>query len=241
MARPADVAARIGLAPLLLCLACAGTGAAPAPGKASVYGTLRLVPHEGAPHSSGGGGSYGSRRMRDVGLVDYSTPGFAVVFLAEGAPPAGEIALAIRDTRVEPRIEPAAAAVGAGGRIRIENASASARIVSYPAAKLVRRMAPGEKLELAAPREGEQGVFLLDVPDAGATLFVAPGPYDVVGTTGDYELRDVEPGAHALRAWHPRFPPVRREVELAPDTRRRMDLEMGVGIEPGGAASVGVE
>jgi hypothetical protein len=229
--------ARLALAPLVVCLACAGTPA-PSPGKASVFGTLRLVPHAGAPHASGGGGSYGSRRMRDTSLVDYSTPGFAVVFLAEGAQPAGEAAISIRDTRVEPRLEPEALAVGAGGRIRIENASSAARILSYPAAKLVKRLAPGEKLELAVPREGEQGVFLLDVPDAGATLFAAPGPYSVVSTSGEFELRDVQPGTHVLRAWHPRFPPVKREIALSPDQSLRVELEMGVGIDPEASAHV---
>src|SRR5262245_4462678 len=88
---------------LLLSLACASGGSAPAPGKARVFGTLRLVPHTGVEvPSSHGGGSYGSRRMRDVELVDYSTPGFAVVYVAEETAPGGSARIAIRDTRVEP-------------------------------------------------------------------------------------------------------------------------------------------
>ncbi|HXK25461.1 MAG TPA: carboxypeptidase-like regulatory domain-containing protein [Myxococcota bacterium] len=209
-------------------LACAG--APPAPGKARVFGTLRLVPHEGAPHPSAGG-AYGSLRMRDAGLVDYSKPGFAVVYVAEDAKPGGTATIEIRDTQVETRLVPDALAIGDGGQITVVNASASAHIVSYPAAGLVKRLAARERLEIAVPAAGEQGLFLLDVPEATATLFAAPGRFAVVSTSGDYELPDLDPGATVLRAWHPRFPPVARHVDLAPDTALRVDLQMGVGIE----------
>jgi len=218
----------------LAALACAG--APPAPGKARVFGTLRLVPHEGAPHPSGNGSSYGSLRMRDAGLVDYSKPGFAVVYVAEDAKPGGTATIEIRDTQVEPRLVPDALAIGDGGRITLVNAGGAPHIVSYPAAGLVKRLAAGERFEIAVPSAGEQGLFLLDVPEATATLFAAPGPFTVVSTSGDYELRDLEPGASVLRAWHPRFPPVARHVELAPDTTLRVDLQMGVGIEGEAAA-----
>lgn len=229
MRRRANAAARCALAALLAGLGCASAPAAPAPGKARVYGTLRLVPHEGAPHQSGGGGSYGSPSLRDAGLVDYSTPGFAVVYVAENAQPGGTALVAIRDGRVAPRFEPEGVALGAGGHVTIRNLGSSAHILSYPAAKLVRRLGPGEQLELAVPQAGEQGLFLLDVPDAHATIFAAPGRFSVVASSGDYELRDLEPGALELRAWHPRFPPVARHLEVAPDASVRVDLEMGVG------------
>ena len=225
-------ALRIALVALALAglLSCAGTGSAPAPGKAGVYGTLRLVPHAGAP-KPGGGGSYGSLRLRDAGLVDYSTPGFAVVFLNEGTKPGGSAVVTIRDTHVEPRLEPDHLAIGDGGRITVVNASVAAHIFSYPAAKLVRRLAAGERFEIAVPHAGEQGLFLLDVPDARTTVFAAPGRFAVVSTAGDYTLRDLEPGAAELRAWHPRFPPAVTRLELAPDANLRVDFDMGVGKE----------
>ena len=208
-------------------LACAG--APPAPGKARVFGTLRLVPHEGAPHPSSGG-AYGSLRMRDANLVDYSKPGFAVVYVAEDAKPGGAATIEVRDTQVDTRLVPDALAIGDGGRITVVNASGKVHIVSYPAAGLVKRLTAGERLEIAVPAAGEQGLFLLDVPETTATLFAAPGRFTVVSTSGEYELRDLEPGAAVLRAWHPRFPPIARPVELAPDASVRVDLEMGVGI-----------
>jgi hypothetical protein len=50
-----------------------------------------------------------------------------------------------------------------------------------------------------------------------------------VSSTGEFALRDLEPGARELRAWHPRFPPAVREVVLEPGAALRVDLEIGVG------------
>jgi hypothetical protein len=207
------------------------------PGKARVFGTLQLVPHAGAPVPSGGGGSYGSRRMRDVELVDYSTPGFAVVYAGDDARPGGSAEIAIRDTRIEPRFEPSELAIGAGGRLTIINDTGDSHLLSYPAAGIFERIKSRSKLEIDVPEQGEQRMFLVDVMSAEATLFVAPGRYSVVSTSGEYELRNLEPGALELRAWHPRFPPVTRRVELAPDASVRVDLQMGVDVAPGDPAN----
>jgi hypothetical protein len=219
---------------LALQLACATAG--PVPGKSHVFGTLRLVPHAGVEVPKASGGAYGSRRMRDVELVDYSTPGFAVVYVAESAPPGGTAEIAIRDTRVEPRFEPSELALGAGGHVTIVNSDDEAHLLSYPAAGIFQRVRPGDKVEVDVPGSGEQRVFLVDVMSADATLFVSPGRYAVVSSTGDYELMNLEPGAQVLRAWHPRFPPVSRQIELAPDARLQVDLQMGVDVAPEDAA-----
>lgn len=213
--------------------ACAGAGgSAPIPGKAHVFGTLSLVPHTGVEVPKASGGSYGSVRMRDVDLVDYSKPGFAVVYAGESARPGDEAKIEIRDTRIEPRFEPSELAIGAGGHITIVNSSDDSHLLSYPAAGIFQRLRSGDKLELDVPGDGEQRIFLVDVLTADATLFVAPGRYAVVSTSGDYELRDLEPGPVELHAWHPRFPPVARHVELAPDASLRVDLPMGVDVAP---------
>ena len=59
-------------------------------------------------------------------------------------------------------------------------------------------------------------------------MFVSPGPFVVVATDGRFELDGLSPGRHELLAWHPRFPPTRAWLELAPDSVVRSDLEMGV-------------
>jgi hypothetical protein len=209
-------------------LACAGSPVGPAPGTSAVWGDLRVVPREGVD-PAGGGGSYGDRRLRDVEFVDYSHPGFAVVFVESAQPPTDALELLIRESRIGLEIVPSAGVVGAAGRIVVENATGVAHVVSYPAAGHVWSVEPGARTEFAVPRAGEQGVFLLDVADAAVTVFAAPGPYSVVSATGRYRLADLPPGPTVVRAWHPRFPPASHRIDLARDVDTRVDLEIGVG------------
>lgn len=208
---------------------CAGAPAPPAPGTGQLWGELRLVPHPGAT-GSGGGGSYGDRRLRDVRLVDYSQPGFAVVYVDASRPPSGELTVTIRSTRLGVAVEPTEAAVGAAGRIVIENHSGDAHVVSHPVSGAVTPVAPGGRIELAVREPGVQQLFLLDVPAASATIFAAPGPFAVVTPSGRFALSDLAPGMHTVHAWHPRLPPASRRLEIAPDASVRVDLELGVGL-----------
>jgi hypothetical protein len=164
-----------------------------------------------------------------VEFVDYAHPGFAVVYLDGRSSTGGTADVAIRASKLRTRIEPHALAVGAGGMLRIRNQTAAAHVLSFPAASLVKRLAPGEELEIPVPTPGRQSLFLLDVPDSEATVFAAPGPFTVVGDDGRFELRDVEPGRLRLIAWHPRFPPAFRWVDLAPGGMVQTDIELGVG------------
>jgi hypothetical protein len=188
---------------------------------------VRLVPREGLTPGKAGSASYGDRRLRDVEFVDYSRPGFAVVYAEAPSPLGGDLAFAIRDSRVGTRIEPAHGAVGAGGRVIVRNESPNAQVVSYPAADLVRKVAPGESLEIAVPRAGEQGLFLIGRP-VEATVFAAPGPYTVVSASGRFAL-DLPPGPRRLRAWHPRFPTAAADVDLASGARVQVDFDLGLG------------
>jgi hypothetical protein len=219
------------VAPLVgvVLFACAtGAPAPPRAGTGTAWGYLRLVPREGVTPVKPGASPYADRRMRDVTFVDYSKPGFAVVQLAEGASPAGKAELAIRTTGVRTLIDPLHAAVGVGGAVVVRNESNAAHVLSAPTLGVVRRIEPGEELELALPEAGEQSFFLLDVPRSEASLFVASGPFAVVAADGRFELAGLAPGRHQLQAWHPRFPPARSFVDLAPDSIVRVDLEMGV-------------
>jgi hypothetical protein len=216
----------------LLCaatLACAtGSPATPQAGTSTAWGYLRLVPREGVTPVKPGASPYADRRMRDVTFVDYSTPGFAVVHLADGASPGGKAELTIRTTGVRTRLDPSHAAVGVGGALVVHNESGAAHVLSAPTLGFVRRIEPGEALELSLPQPGEQSLLLLDVPRSEVSLFVASGPFAVVAADGRYELAGLAPGRHQLQAWHPRFPPARTFVELAPDSIVQVDLELGV-------------
>jgi hypothetical protein len=179
--------------------------------------------------AASGSASYGDRRLRDVELVDYSRPGFAVVYLAGGPVAGSDLELEIRPGRLGLRLEPAHAAVGAGGHLRIENRSPEAHVLSYPAGGAVRRIEPGQRVELPVSQTGEQGLFLLDAPDVEARIFASPGPFAAVSESGGFELRDLPPGPAEIRAWHPRFPATSARVDLEPDTLVRLDLALGVG------------
>jgi hypothetical protein len=181
------------------------------------------------PRAPGAASPYADPALRDVELVDYTRPGFAVIYL-EGTPsPGGTASFQIRDGTLRPRLEPAHAAVGVGGRLRLTNASARAHVLSLPDAELVRRLGPGEALEIELPEAGEHPLFLLDAPEELGGLFVAPGRFAVASEAGRFELRGLPPGRVRLRAWHPRFPPIARELELASGRAVRVDLELGVG------------
>lgn len=230
-----------GLAAVCVAAALAACASAPAvaPGRAAAWGYVRLVPHEGAPAASAGSASYGDRRLADVALVDYSRPGFAVVYAEDGAPaPAGApLRLAIRNGALGPRLEPAHAALSAGGALEVANETADARLVSCPAAGLVRRLEPGASLAIPVPAQGEWPVYLLDAAGEPARVFAAPGRWAVASDAGRFELADLAPGRHRLVAWHPRFPPAATTVELASGSAVRVDLELqvGAGTEAAGA------
>ena len=224
---------RLALVLVSLALACAsgGPGAEPEGEADGIFGYVRLVPREGVEPARGGGGSYGDRRLAGVRFVDYERPGFAVVY-AEGQPgPEDATVLEIRSGVSTAHIEPSLAAVGRGGRIVLHNRTADAHVVSLPARGAVHRLEAGERLALSDLDGGEQPVFLLDAPRASARVFVAPGPYAVTSESGRFHLAGLAPGRVRLWAWHPRFPPTSRWVEVGAGAQR-VDLEMGVGSAP---------
>jgi hypothetical protein len=211
-------------------IACAGAPAPPSADRATAWGYVRLQPREGLAAPGAGAASYGDRRLADVALVDYERPGFAVVYAEAGpARPAGPVRLAVRPGRLGPRLEPAHAALGAGGTLEVANETADMRMVSCPAAGLVRRLAPGETLAIPAPTPGEWPVYLLDAPGEPARVFAAPGPFAVTSDAGRFELADLPPGRHRILSWHPRFPPAAATVELVAGRAERVDLELRVG------------
>jgi hypothetical protein len=224
----AVAASWLGATALLACAAVAPPE--PAAGHATAWGFLRLVPREGVtPRAPGAASPYADPALRAVALGDYSRPGFAVVYL-EGTPsPEGTATFRIRDGQLRPYLDPEHAAVGLGGTLRVENASAATHVLSLPGADRLRRLEPGEAVEVALAEPGALELFLLDVPEALGRLFVAPGRFAVASQTGRFELRDLAPGRVRLGAWHPRFPPISRDLELAPGGVLRVDLEMGVG------------
>jgi hypothetical protein len=213
----------------LLALSCAVGPPVVDPSSAALWGRLELVPREGVPAPSGGS-AYGDRRLRGAVLVDYSKPGFAVVYVdGRTAEPVAPAALHIEDGPVGAVLRPRLLAQRRGGAIEIENHTTRAHTVSSPERGFLQTVEPGGRLRLPVPESGELGVYLLDVPTAESRIFVSPGPFTVVSRSGHYELTGLAPGPTRLGAWHPRFPPVSVATQLEAGAATRVDLQMGVG------------
>ena len=207
--------------------ACASRPGPPAPGMATVEGTVRLVPRDGAPTSSGGG-SYGDRRLRDVRLVDYSKPEASVVFLDAGSRPGGRVELAAESSISGARLVPKLSVVGAGGEIAIANRTTQEVVVSLPGADRVERIAAGAQWVSSADRAGPLEIFLLGAEEP-VRVWVSPGPWTRPDASGRFALTDLPPGHFTLRAWHPRLPSASAPVDLQADTTSTVDFEIGVG------------
>lgn len=212
-------------------MACAGPGQTPASGRAAAWGYVTLVRPQGAA-ADRMGIAYGDGRLRDVERVDYSRPGFAVVYVAGVPVPSnGEpLRLSIEEGPVGPRLAPAYAATGVSVHIVAVNRTRAVRVLSSPSAGLVRKLEPGESIELALPGAGEHAFHLLGSAGASAIVFAAPGPFSLVSSTGRYELADLAPGHLLLHTWHPRFPPSTAWIDLAVGEVLRQDLELGLGV-----------
>lgn len=222
--------------PIALLIACASGAPPTAPDRAGAWGYVRLVPREGVAAITKGGASYGDREVADAQLLDYSKPGFSVVYAEGAAPPAGEAKLAIRDGVADAEFDPPHAALGAGGAIHVKNESAVEHVLSCPTGRLVRRLAPGESVSIATDAAGEWSLFLLDAPSAAALAFAAPGPFAVTSNAGRFALSDLAPGTARLHAWHPRFPPSSTSVDLGAGASTRVDLELRVDNLEGAAS-----
>lgn len=223
---------RLGIALCLWAgaLACAPTLAPPAPDRAGVLGVVELVPREGIPAPGAHAGAYGDRRLRDVRLVDYSTPGFSVVYLDTGEAPGGVARLAVVAGLTEPHLTPRLVATGAGGTVQIDNRSPVPATVSVPRLSRIETIPPGGSVVLALPEPGEVEAFLLGGGDS-AVVWASPGPWTRPDADGRFALGDLPPGRHRLRAWRPRFPSAETQVELLPgQILRDVRIEIGVGL-----------
>jgi hypothetical protein len=208
-------------------LACAPPPPPVEPGTGSLWGELVLVPHQGVVLPGAADASYGDPRLADVRLVDYSRPGFAVVYLDAPASRAGA-RISIREAALGARLEPERAVIGAAGALEISNRTGAEQIVSCPELQRVRRLAPGETLELTPPAPGELHLHLLGGEPRSALVFASPGPFARVGDDARWQISGVTPGRAMLRAWHPRFPPLAREIEVRAGAAERIDLALGV-------------
>lgn len=213
---------------LLGAAGCADAPPATSPGTGALWGYVGLVRREGVKPVKKDDPVYADRRLGDIETVDYRKPGFAVVFLEGPASPGGRAPLAFRADQNSPRFEPPRVAIGSGGVVVLKNADSRGRIFSCPQADFIGRLEPGEERELRPARPGIAAVSALDAGDCGAAVFVVSGPYCVAREDGRWELKDLPPGRGTLQAWHQRFPPAFREIDVPADSSQRIDLELRV-------------
>lgn len=222
----------------VLCIATVACATATAPDQISVSGHVRLVPHADLRELGIAMNAYGDRRLRNARLVDYSRPGFSVVYLdhrdaqdSDAIAPRvdREVHLAIRGGDIRARLEPAHLAMRTGDVIRLRNLDRDAHIVSCPKASVLQQVAPGEEVRFELSMPGVYRFYLADTSAPGGIVFVAPGPFSVTSNSGRFHIPDLTPGTWTLHAWHPRFPPASREVVLATGDSLEIDFEIGVG------------
>jgi hypothetical protein len=213
---------------VLVCLACAGPPDAPRPDRSSAWGYVELVPPAGAARAAGG--AYGDRRLRDVRRVDYSKPGFMVVYVESGvAPPPSELTVGIQGSRTGARLLPHAAALSLPGAVVVRNDDAKLHAISCPKAGIVVSLAPGESARIPLGSSGEHALFLIGGTET-STVFAAPGPFSLVAASGRFELENIEPGERRLHVWHPRLPPRSMPLRLEAGRAHRLDVQVGVGL-----------
>lgn len=217
------------IAIVALCLAsCASSPLVPPVGRAAVAGTLQLVPPRGAADHGGHGAAYGDRRLQGARRFDYSTPGFAVVYLEGGGRPGGRVDLAVESTRTGTRLAPDIAAVGASGEIGLANRTGREAVISIPELGRVARLDPGSEVVVRIERAGPVELFLLGSQE-GALVWASPGPFARPDAAGRFALDDLAPGAATVRAWHPRLPPASVRVELVANQVTSVDFTLGAG------------
>jgi hypothetical protein len=214
---------------VLFLASCAGAPPAPAPGRGTLFGRVTLCPHEGVRPGSKELTVYADRRLRDVEFVDYGRIEFAVVYLEGEASAGGAVLVTLEPAFLGgPRLVPRESVLGKGGRVQIRNSDARPHTLSCPRAGRVQILGPSETASFVADSDGEWSIFVLDLPEAEARLFVPPGPWTTVSRDGRWELRDLVPGPRTLRVWHPRFPPAARAVTVPPDDVVRVDVALSV-------------
>ena len=148
----------VPLALIITMVACASAGA---PDGTAIWGEVQLVPHADLRDVKAAANAYGDRRLRSADLVDYSRPGFSVVYLdapvTSSSPPGdeNEVALSVRGGQIRARFEPSHLAMRMGSVIRLRNLDREPHVVSCPEAAVLQRVDPGQEVRLEFPKPGD--------------------------------------------------------------------------------------
>ena len=225
--RPSIIGLAIGL---LISAGCVNLPIQPELSTGTVWGYLELRPSKGVEPGKKDGGSYGDRRLRDVEFVDYENVEFGVVYTEGDLPSSDGTTLTIQASRFGPRLASNFGAVGLNGKVVVRNSDGVRHLISCPQTGFLKSVEPADQVEVFPDGEGELSIFVVDISGMKATVFVCSGPYSVASEHGRWELSNLSPGKHILRAWHPRFPVVSREVEVQENVIHKIDMAISINI-----------
>ncbi len=199
----------------------------PSPGMSNVWGYARMVAPDEVPDAL----APDEAQFSEFELTRYEKPSFAVVYLENGTPNTEPVQLTISNESGV-CLSPHFCAMGEGADLIIKNETTQACTLSSPEQGLLIQIGPRSETQFTAGTSGSFELFPIRNPEQGAKVFVAPGPFSVLDDQGQWSLRDVDPGQHNLRAWHPRLPQTEGKIHLNVGETQRVDLEMGIGGLP---------
>ncbi len=212
----------------ILLSGCASRPIEPGPGLGSLWGQLVLAPPEGFQSPAPGPSQYGDPRLRDVRPVDHDYPGFAVVYLSDRAPVSDPLPIEIRSTRTGVRLSPESGVLGVAGTVAVTNHTTTSQIVSAPRLGHLEKLEPGGTLEILASQPGEMELHILGAAPQTALVFVSPGAFAICTEDGRWTLSDQTPGPARLHAWHHRYPPTMRAVDIVEGQVQEVQLRATV-------------
>src|SRR5688572_21020224 len=95
---------RLAIILVLAVPACGGHPAKPAPGTGTLWGYVRLVRREGVKLADKHDPVYADRRQSQVEMLDYKTPGLAVVYLVGRPSPGGSLSMVLESRTGKARV-----------------------------------------------------------------------------------------------------------------------------------------
>jgi plastocyanin len=194
------------------------------------------VKQEGSSEAKGG--SYGSRKFKFLEQVDYSRFKDFVVSICEIEVPletknAPRVTVAQQDGTFIPHVIP----VASGTEIEWQNRDEIFHnVFSISEAKpfdLGYYKSTDNSKAVVFVKPGRVDVFCSIHSQMNCIVLVMPNPWFATSDRrGNYEIKNIPPGAYQLKAWHERLPPKYLEITVPKEGTIELDIVMGLSELP---------